>query len=115
MREVHPEPVEELVALLEAEGEHDLAVAVRDMRRVRVCGCPDDHCQSFYTYDHPEGERFGEGHRTVVLLPETGMLNLDVAHGRIMCVEVLGRPLRGLGSGRCGGAAATAPGARPRR
>lgn len=92
VREVHPEPVDEMVALLEAEGERDLAIVARDVRLVRACECADDFCQSFYTADHPSGEKFGEGHRTVALLPEVGMVNLDVVFGRIVYVEVLWRP-----------------------
>ncbi|MFY7070162.1 hypothetical protein ACOQFV_30260 [Nocardiopsis changdeensis] len=92
VREVPPELVAELAALLEAEGERDLAIVAHDIRLVRACECADDFCQSFYTADHPRGTKFSEGHRTVALMPEVGMLHLDVVFGRIVYVEVLGRP-----------------------
>ncbi|MFJ6938054.1 hypothetical protein [Streptomyces sp. NPDC101132] len=94
MREVHPDLVAELVALLEAEGERDLAVCVRDVRLYERCPCADDFCQSFYTAPPPDGP-YGPGHRCLPLLPDQGMLNLDVVTGRIVYVEVIGHaPLR---------------------
>jgi hypothetical protein len=92
VRDVHPELVDELVTLLGAAGEHELAIRVRDVRLVSRCDCGDDFCRSIHTADHPEGQPYGEGHRCVPLLPATGMLNLDVVADRIMYVEVLGRP-----------------------
>ncbi len=92
VRDVHPGLVDELTALLEAAGEHDLAVRVRDVRLVSRCDCGDDFCQSIRTADHPAGQPYGEGHRCVPLLPATGMLNLDVVVDRIMYIEVLDRP-----------------------
>ncbi|MET7688434.1 hypothetical protein ABZT06_10710 [Streptomyces sp. NPDC005483] len=92
VREVFPDLVDELAALLEAEGERDLAVCVRDVRLVGECGCGDDFCQSIRTADHPRGQPFGPGHRCVPLLPSSGELILDVVDGRIMYVEILGRP-----------------------
>ncbi|WP_218619485.1 hypothetical protein [Nocardiopsis flavescens] len=92
VRAVHPELIGVLVPLLEAEGERDLAVVAHDLRLVRPCGCGDGFCQSFFTFDHSHGEAFGPGHRMVALLPETGMINLDVVHGRIVYVEVLDHP-----------------------
>ncbi|MDQ8703945.1 hypothetical protein RCO28_15790 [Streptomyces sp. LHD-70] len=48
--------------------------------------------QSIRTSDHPAGQPFGAGHRCVPLLPEQGMLTLDVVHGRIVYVEIIDRP-----------------------
>jgi hypothetical protein len=92
VREVFPELIDELVALLEAEGERDLAIIVWDVRMVDECGCGDNFCQSIRTSDHPGGQPYGPGHRCVPLLPSTGDLILDVVAGRIMYIEVLGRP-----------------------
>jgi len=92
VREVHPELIDELVALLEAEGERELAVCVRDVRLVGGCGCGDDFCQSIRTAEHPDGQPYGPGHRCVPLLPSSGDLILDVVHGRIVYIEILGRP-----------------------
>lgn len=95
VREVFPELVTELVALLVEEGEQELAVRARDLRLVAGCGCGDYFCQSFYTEAHPQGEPYGPGHRCVCLCPAEGMLILDVVGGRIMYVEVIDRlPLR---------------------
>ncbi|WP_234327435.1 hypothetical protein [Streptomyces sp. NRRL WC-3742] len=92
VREVYPELVAELVALLVAEGEVTLALSAHDMRLVAPCGCGDDFCQSFKTAPHPDGRPYGPGHRCVPLLPSRGMLVLDAVDGRIVYVEVLDRP-----------------------
>ncbi|KAB2350348.1 hypothetical protein [Actinomadura rudentiformis] len=92
VREVFPDLVAELVALLEDEGENMLAISAWDLRLVAECGCGDDFCQSFLTEDHPRGQPFGPGHRCVPLMPSEGMLILDVVDERIMYVEVLNRP-----------------------
>ncbi|MFJ3548129.1 hypothetical protein [Streptomyces sp. NPDC090114] len=91
VRDVFPDLVAELTTLLEDEGEHELAICVRDVRLVAVCDCGDDFCQSIHTAVHPKGEPYGEGHRCVPLSPSEGMLILDVVYGRIMYVEILNR------------------------
>ncbi|MEU8985126.1 hypothetical protein AB0C98_01305 [Streptomyces sp. NPDC048558] len=92
VREVFPELVDELVQLLEEEGERELAICVWDVRVIGECGCGDDFCQSIRTSDHPGGQPYGPGHRCVPLLPSSGDLILDVVNGRIMYIEMLGRP-----------------------
>ncbi|MEU9052828.1 hypothetical protein AB0D37_20800 [Streptomyces sp. NPDC048384] len=92
VREVFPELVDELVQLLEGEGERELAICVWDVRMIGECGCGDDFCQSIRTSDHPGGQPYGPGHRCVPLLPSSGDLILDVVNGRIMYIEILGRP-----------------------
>jgi len=92
VRAVHPELIEELAALLEAEGERELAICVWDVRLVGACGCGDDFCQSIRTAEHPQGQPYGPGHRCVPLLPSSGDLILDVVNGRIVYIEILGRP-----------------------
>ncbi|MFI0718279.1 hypothetical protein [Streptomyces sp. NPDC021224] len=91
LRLVFPGLVAELVALLEAEGERELATCARDLR-FGECGCGDNFCQSIRTADHQDGQPYGEGHRCVPLSPARGMLNLDVVHGRIVYVEILDQP-----------------------
>lgn len=59
VREVFPELAAELVALLEEEGERELAICARDLRLVADCGCGDDFCQSFYAGAHPRGQPYG--------------------------------------------------------
>ncbi|TDC71861.1 hypothetical protein [Streptomyces hainanensis] len=92
VRDVFPELVTELAALLEDEGERELAVRAWDLRLVDECGCGDDFCQSIRTADHPRGQPYGPGHRCVPLSPSNGMLILDIVDGRIMYVEILDRP-----------------------
>ncbi|MFF1874652.1 hypothetical protein [Kitasatospora herbaricolor] len=95
VREVFPELVDELISLLETEGESELAACAWDLRLTDKCRCGDGFCQSFKTERRPDGQPFGRGHRCLPLSPSTGMLNLDVVNGRIMYVEVLDRePLR---------------------
>ncbi|MEU5756801.1 hypothetical protein [Streptomyces sp. NPDC047829] len=92
VREVFPELVAELTALLEDEGEGELALCARDLRLVEECGCGDGFCQSIRTADLPRGQPYGPGHRCVPLCPAAGMLILDVVDGRIVYVEILDRP-----------------------
>ena len=92
VRDVFPDLIAELADLLMAEGERFLAISVLDVRLVGECGCADDFCRSIRTADHPPGQPYGPGHRMVPLLPQHGMLNLDVVNGRIMYIEILNRP-----------------------
>ncbi|MEU7011850.1 hypothetical protein [Streptomyces sp. NPDC046332] len=92
VRDVFPDLIAELIALLEDEGERELAICAWDLRLVDECGCGDDFCQSIRTADHPPGQPYGPGHRCVPLQPSKGMLILDVVDGRIMYVEILDRP-----------------------
>jgi hypothetical protein len=94
LREVYPDLCDELTSLLIAEGHIDLGNCVRDLRIFASCRCNDDFCQSFYTAPPPDGA-YGPGHRNVPLLPDQGMLVLDVVDGSIKYVEVLDHaPLR---------------------
>ncbi|MFE6907957.1 hypothetical protein [Streptomyces erythrochromogenes] len=92
VRDVFPDLTAELVRLLEEEGERDLAICAHDLRLVAECDCGDDFCQSLHTHDHPPGQPYGPGHRMVCLLPERGLLNLDVVDRRIVYVEIIDRP-----------------------
>ena len=53
------------------------------------CPCQDDFRQSFYTVAHEPGTPFGLGHRTIPLLAEEAMVNVDVVDGHIMQVEII--------------------------
>lgn len=92
VREVLPALTAELVRLLGEEGERDLALCAHDLRVLGACGCADDFCQSIRTGTHVQGTPYGPGFRNVPLLPDRGMLILDVLRGRIEYVEVLDRP-----------------------
>jgi hypothetical protein len=80
----------ELRQLLTEKGESDLAAQVPGLTILDRCRCGDDICATFYTQPKPKGG-FGSGHRNVRLMPEEGMLILDVVAGEIACVEVLDR------------------------
>ncbi|MGA8222436.1 MAG: hypothetical protein WB780_12340 [Candidatus Acidiferrales bacterium] len=80
----------ELRQLLEEQGESELAAQVSRLAILDRCRCGDDFCATFYTKPKPIGG-FGPGHRNVRLMPEDGMLILDVVAGEIACVEVLDR------------------------
>lgn len=88
--ELYPELTGELVDLLHAEGEEHLAASVPFLRFVEWCPCKDSFCKSFYTAPPPDG-KYGPGHRSVPLLPDKGMIVLDVVHGETQFVEVLDR------------------------
>ncbi|MEU1165130.1 hypothetical protein ABZ372_33290 [Streptomyces sp. NPDC005921] len=92
VRNVFPDLITELTALLEDEGERELAICAWDLRLVDECGCGDDFCQSIQTADHPQGQPYGPGHRCVPLSPSKGMLILDIVDARIMYIEILDRP-----------------------
>ncbi|MFI0351679.1 hypothetical protein [Actinomadura sp. 9N407] len=88
--ELYPELVGELVDLLRAEGEDGLASSVPFLRFIEWCPCSDDFCKSFYSAPPPPGA-YGTGHRCVPLLPDEGMIVLDVVHDEITFVEILDR------------------------
>lgn len=101
LRETYPDFSAELVSLLEAEGESDLATRAHDLRVIARCPCGDDFCQSFRTAPKPDGG-YGPGHRNIALYSNddhNGMIVLDVVHGRIMFVEVLYYPPLRAGRG----------------
>jgi hypothetical protein len=80
----------ELGQLLEEQGESELAAQVPNLKIFDRCRCGDDFCATVYTKPKPK-DGFGPGHRNVRLMPEEGMLILDVVAGEIACVEVLDR------------------------
>jgi hypothetical protein len=81
----------ELRELLDGQGEAELAAQVANLMILDRCRCGDDFCATFYTQPKPNGG-FGLGHRNVRLMPEEGMLILDVVGKEIACVEILDRP-----------------------
>lgn len=90
LTEVLPELAQELETLLAAEGELELAAQVSQLCVVDRCRCRDNFCATFYTVPRPNGS-WRDGHRNVVLGPDSGMLILDVVEERVACVEVLYR------------------------
>jgi hypothetical protein len=68
----------------------DLATHVPELMILERCRCGDDICATFYTQPKPKGG-FGPGHRNMRLMPEEGMLILDIVAGEISCIEVLDR------------------------
>ncbi|MGX4735275.1 hypothetical protein [Kitasatospora griseola] len=92
LRDVFPELVDELAALLEAEGEPELASGASELRLVAQCDCGDDFCQSLRTAPHSPGRPYGPGHRCLPLPATSGTVVLDVVDDRIMYVELIDRP-----------------------
>jgi hypothetical protein len=80
----------ELRQLLEEQGEPALAAQVSGLAILDRCRCGDAFCATIYTQPRPK-DGYGPGHRNVRLMPEDGMLILDVVAGEIACVEVLDR------------------------
>ncbi len=80
----------ELRQLLEEQGEPQLAAQVSGLAILDRCRCGDVFCATIYTQPRPK-DGYVAGHRNVRLLPEDGMLILDVVAGKIACVEVLDR------------------------
>jgi hypothetical protein len=85
-----PEFATELRQLLAEQGESELAAQVPRLMIFDRCRSGDDFCATFYTQPRPK-DGFGPGYRNVRLMPEEGMLILDVVAGEIACVEVLDR------------------------
>jgi hypothetical protein len=90
LADVLPAFAAELRELLEEQGEPELASYVPNLSILERCRCGDDICATVYTKPKPK-DGFGPGHRNVRLMPEEGMLILDVVAGEIVCVEVLDR------------------------
>jgi len=91
LRETIPALAHELAGLL-ADSEHpQLASQVPNLEIVDRCRCGDDFCSTFYTVAPPNGA-WGEGHWSLPLEPQSGMIILDLISNRIVSVEVLYRP-----------------------
>jgi hypothetical protein len=90
LSEAMPAFATELRQLLEEQGEPGLAGQVSGLMIFDRCRCEDDFCSTFYSRPKPDGA-YGLGHRNVRLLPERGMVILDIVAGEIACVEVLDR------------------------
>ena len=90
LREAIPSLAEELTALLEQQGEHDLAAQISELCLIDRCRCRDDFCATVYATRPPHGG-WGGGHENVELSPKIGYLILDVVNRKITCIEVLYR------------------------
>lgn len=84
-----PDFVAELGSLLTSEGSLDLRQELPNLIIHERCRCGDDFCASFYTAQRQIP--FGPHHYTVALTPADGMINIDVADGKIVQIEVLYR------------------------
>lgn len=89
VRDVLPRLAVGITQELMSLGEVELAAQVDDLRVREPCRCNDDFCQSFYTETHAQGTLYGPDHRTVPLLPDGVMVNLDVVEERIVHVEII--------------------------
>ena len=78
----------ELEAVLTADHRPDLAGQVRRLVIEAWCRCGDDFCQAFETVRRPWPDDVG----TLPHDTPKGMLNVDVAEGRVVGVEALFYP-----------------------
>jgi len=91
LRDVFPEFVAELVALVEASSRPELAGQIPTLEVVDRCRCGDGNCAHFYTAPRPAGA-YPEGHANVLLRARRGLIVLDVVGTDVVAVEVLDRP-----------------------
>ena len=89
-KDILPEFIEELRAMLAKAGRLDLAERVKELQFVDRCRCDDEFCSSFYTAPKPIGA-YGPGHSNLVLSPKEGMVVLDLVNDEIRYVEVIDR------------------------
>ena len=89
--EVLPAFAAELEELSRIAGRPELAVQIRRLTILELCGCGDSGCAHFYTAPKPAGA-YGPGHANVNLPAERGLVILDVVDGLIVAVEVLDWP-----------------------
>jgi|WetSurMetagenome_2_1015567.scaffolds.fasta_scaffold433234_1 hypothetical protein len=89
--DILPDFADELRLLFNREGLKDLCDQVSRVRVYDKCRCNEDFCSSIYTAPKPKGTR-GPGHETIVLVPDTGMINVDIVDRQIVFVEALNRP-----------------------
>jgi hypothetical protein len=88
--DVAPGLVTELQRQLFQQNEFALVDQVAELVLVDRCQCGDGFCASFDTVPRPVGS-FGQGHRTIPLWSETGILNVDIVRSAIGHIEVLYR------------------------
>lgn len=108
LRDIWPEAIAHLTALLLQAGEDVLAATVDDLQVFDRCFCGADHCATVYTRPRPKGG-FGPTHRNIAFWPpnavslDTGkairktgpyptteyMTILDVVDNQIACIEIL--------------------------
>ena len=81
----------ELRQLLEQKGEPELAAQVPELMIFDRCRCGKENLRHVLRATQTAKNGFGPGHRNVRLMPELGMLILDVVAGEIACVEIFDR------------------------
>lgn len=90
LSDVLPSFSEELQQLLASQGEPQLAAQVSDLKIFDRCRCGEDFCATFYVRPKQKVP-YNPGFRSVPLKPKTGLVTVDVADGKIVCVEALYR------------------------
>lgn len=91
LREVFPEFVVELTALVASSSSPELAEQIPALELVDRCRCGQRNCAHFYTAPRPSGA-YPPGHANVPLAARRGLIVLDVVAQRIVAIEVLDRP-----------------------
>jgi hypothetical protein len=90
--EVAPGFAHELEYLLRQDGRPDLAASVASLPIIGRCPCSDLACASFYTTSWLDAlVQWARAGETIRLRPIRGDVSVDVADGRIISVEVLGK------------------------
>jgi len=93
LSDLAPEFAAELVALLSARGEPNLARSITTLPVIELCRCSDPRCASFYTIPRFAANwRWPQGGSTLDLDASAGTIRVDTAGGQIVSVEVLDRP-----------------------
>ena len=92
LAEVAPGFAHELEYLLRQAGRPDLADSVAFLPIVGRCPCSDVACASFYTTSWLDAlVQWARAGETIRLRPIRGEVSVDVADGRILSVEVIGK------------------------
>lgn len=87
VREVLPDLVDEVAALLREVGAAPLVGKLSELKIETICDCGDENCSSFATLDEVKVNK------TIELPATEGFLIIDLNAGEEICfIEVLNRP-----------------------
>jgi hypothetical protein len=84
-----PDFLSELETMVRAVGRDDLVDQLQGLPVLSRCTCGDSNCAHFYTSSKPASH--GGQHENVLLPSRSGLVVLDVLHGRVMAIEILDR------------------------
>jgi hypothetical protein len=87
---VFPDFLRELETMVRAVGRVDLVAQLQELPVLSRCTCGDSNRAHFYTWS--KRTSLGGQHEDILLPSRSGLVVLDVLHGRVMAVEILDRP-----------------------